>query len=124
MAKVQQSTGQGGLDPAKAALDQAKVQADLMNAQTKQREVENKAQLDATRLQIERDRAQAEAVFAAKELKAKAADRAMKERIQLVDLAQNLAVHPMSAELVTPLIRPALQEVDEQEGREKGEYEQ
>lgn len=124
MAQVQGSAGQGGLDPAKAALDQAKVQADLMNAQTKQKEAENKAQMDAVKLQIERDRAQAEAIFAAKELQAKAADRAMKERIQLVDLAQNLAVHPMSAELVTPLIRPALQEIDEQERMEKGEFEQ
>lgn len=121
MAQVQQSAGQGsGLDPAKAAVDQAKAQADLMNAHTKAQDSQNKAQMDAMKLQIERDKAQAQAVFAAKELQAKAADRAMKERIQLVDLAQNLAVHPMSAELVTPLIRPALQEVDEQENNDQG----
>ena len=125
MMKVQQSSGQAeGLDPAKAALGQAKAQADMMNAQTKMFEAKNKAQMDAEKLRIEHDRAQAEAIFAAKELQAKAADRAMKERIQLVDLAQNLAVHPMSAELVTPLIEPALREVDQQQSREQGEIEQ
>ena len=35
------------------------------------------------------------------------------ERIQLIDVAQNLAVHPESALLVAPLIRPAMQNVME-----------
>ena len=34
-----------------------------------------------------------------------------RERIQLVDLAQNLAVHPDSAQLVQPLLEPALRHV-------------
>jgi hypothetical protein len=36
----------------------------------------------------------------------------------LIDLAQNLAVHPESAPLVAPLIEPALREIDEQEQME------
>jgi hypothetical protein len=45
------------------------------------------------------------------DLESKREDRLSKERIQLVDLAQNLAVHPESAGLVAPLIRPALNEL-------------
>jgi len=33
----------------------------------------------------------------------------------LVDLAQNLAVHPMSASLVEPLIQPTVQDIDREE---------
>ena len=52
--------------------------------------------------------------YAQKEFESKAADREMKERIQLVDVAQNLAVHPLSAPLIEPLVRPALEEVRQQ----------
>jgi len=45
------------------------------------------------------------------DLESKKEDRLSKERIQLIDLAQNLAVHPESAGLVAPLIRPALNEL-------------
>ena len=38
-------------------------------------------------------------------------DKLAKERIQLVDLAQNLAVHPYSAALVEPLVRPSFESV-------------
>jgi hypothetical protein len=42
-------------------------------------------------------------------------DRTSRERLQLIDLAQNLTVHPESAGLVSPLIEPAMQEIDRQE---------
>jgi hypothetical protein len=38
-------------------------------------------------------------------------DRAFKERLQLVDLAQNVAVHPDSAPVIEPLVRPAMADV-------------
>jgi len=58
-------------------------------------------------------KAQADMQYAQQELANKAADRTSKERIQLLDLAQNIAVHPYSAELVEPLIQPALENLDQ-----------
>ena len=40
---------------------------------------------------------------------------ASRQRIQLVDLAQNLAVHPASAGLIDPLIQPAVQDINREE---------
>jgi hypothetical protein len=55
---------------------------------------------------------QTESAYSQEDIAAKEADRLSKERIQLIDLAQNIAVHPESADLVQPLIEPALQELN------------
>ena len=107
---------------AKAESDGKRAQAAIMDAQTRQMTAQAKAQKDQADTQISSVKAQADIAkvqneidYANKEMGSKAADRASKERIQLVDLAQNLAVHPESAPLVAPLIEPALREIDEQE---------
>lgn len=50
---------------------------------------------------------------------AKTDEAIARERLQLIDLAQNLAVHPESAPVVAPLVRPAFQAVTERELEEK-----
>ena len=117
--KMEDSQNRSAYDVMRLKIEQDKAQADIMNTHMTSLSMQHAAEMDGEKLRLERDRVQADTILAAKELHAKAADRAMKERIQLVDLAQNLAVHPMSAELVTPLIEPALREVDQQESTEK-----
>jgi len=107
---------------AKIENEKQKTQIAAQDSQVKAMEAQAKIQQDNERLQIQRVQAQAdiikkqaEADFSAEELNHKTHDRASAERIQLIDLAQNLAVHPESAPLVGPLIEPALREIDEQE---------
>ena len=99
-------------------VDQARVQADMMRAETDRLAAEAAAKIDMLNAETNLMKAQAEAQLAFGELGSKAADRAQKERMNLIDLAQNVAVHPYSAELVAPLVQPALQEISEQEQEE------
>jgi hypothetical protein len=92
------------------------------DSQTRALASQAKIQQDNQRLQMEGIKTQADMVkkqsevdYTEEELRSKSHDRASKERIQLIDLAQNLAVHPESAPLVAPLIEPALQEIEDQE---------
>jgi len=100
-------------------VDQARAQADMMRAETDRASAEAGAQIDMLNAETNLMKAQAEAQLAFGELGSKAADRAQKERMNLIDLAQNVAVHPYSAELVAPLVQPALQEISEQEQEER-----
>jgi hypothetical protein len=107
---------------AKIENDKQKTQIAAQDSQTKAMQAQAKIQQDNQRLQMDRVKTQADVIkkqtdadFSAEELQHKAHDRASAERIQLIDLAQNLAVHPESAPLVGPLIEPALREIDEQE---------
>jgi hypothetical protein len=74
-----------------------------------------KSKVDMMKMQLDMLKAQTDADFTEQELHSKAQDRASKERVQLIDLAQNLSVHPESAGLVDPLIQPAMQDIDRQE---------
>jgi hypothetical protein len=100
---------------AKAKSDDMKAQAAVLDAQTRAQSAAIKGKVDMLNAQVKMLKTQADAQFTEQELHSKAADRASKERIQLVDLAQNLAVHPESAGLVDPLIAPAMQDIDKQE---------
>lgn len=118
---------------AKAQADQARAQATQVDSQVKQMDAQTRQmlaqakmqkdqadlQLNSTKVSADVAKVQNDIKYADNELHSKAADRASKERIQLVDLAQNLAVHPESAPLVAPLIEPALREIDEQESMSK-----
>lgn len=118
---------------AKAQSDQANAQSRTMDAQTKQMEAQTRQMLAQSKMQKDQADTQLSSVkvgadvakvrndiqYADREISSKAADRASKERIQLVDLAQNLAVHPESAPLVAPLIEPAMREIDQQEQMSK-----
>ena len=109
-------------DSANAAMrmevEQARVQTDMMRAETDRQAAEAAAQIDMLNAETNLMKAQAEAQLAFGELGSKAADRAQKERMNLIDLAQNVAVHPYSAELVAPLVQPALEEINQQEQEE------
>ena len=103
------------IDKQKADADTMRAQADVQ-AQQEKLQLENaKTQIDAhskvTKTNIDAEKAKAEMAYSDSDLESKREDRLSKERIQLVDLAQNLAVHPESAGLVAPLIRPALNEL-------------
>jgi hypothetical protein len=100
---------------AKAQSDAAKAQSATMDAQTRAMTAQAKAQFDQAKIQIEAMKAAGQLEKDQKDIGSKAADRASKERMNLIDLAQNIAVHPYSADLVAPLIEPALEEIDRQE---------
>jgi hypothetical protein len=94
---------------------QMKAQASMMDSQTKAHAAEMKGQADLMRAKIEMIKAQNNLALAEQEMQNKKADRTSRERIQLIDLAQNLSVHPESAGLVEPLIQPAMQDIGQQE---------
>jgi len=100
---------------AKTQADMLKANASMMDAQSKHQASQAKAQSDLMRAQTDMVKAENELAMAQRELQSKAADRASRERIQLIDLAQNLAVHPYSAEVVNPLIAPAMQDIGREE---------
>lgn len=95
--------------------NQMKAQASMMDSQTKAHAAQLKGEADLMKAKIEMIKAQNSLDLAEQELHSKAADRVSRERIQLVDLAQNLSVHPESAGLIEPLIQPAMQDIDKQE---------
>ena len=117
---------------AKVENDNTRAQATMMDAKTRQAEAQAKVSESQQKLMLDKAKAQADLVKAQTEvdyfetdahhkradIEARAADRASQERIQLIDLAQNLAVHPESAPLVAPLIEPALREIDQEEQSE------
>jgi hypothetical protein len=92
-----------------------KAQAAMQDAQTKSQAMQMKGHADLMKAKTDLIRAQNEIQIAEQELREKSADRIARERIQLVDLAQNLAVHPMSAALVDPLIQPTVQDINREE---------
>jgi hypothetical protein len=92
-----------------------KAQAAMQDAQTKAHAAQMKGHADLMKAKIDLIKAQNEMDLAERQLQEKSADRIARERIQLVDLAQNLAVHPMSAGLVEPLIQPTVQDINREE---------
>jgi len=112
MMRAQNETQKMQLDSQMGA---QQMQIEVANAHTKMADGEEKSKADMMRAHADAARAANEIEYSQKEFASKAADRASRERIQLVDLAQNLAVHPLSAGLVSPLMQPALEEVEKQE---------
>ena len=104
---------------AKIQTDQQKAQAALMSAQIKAQEVQQRGQIDMTKAQADAMRAQADIHFAQQEMSEKKKDRLSRERIQLIDLAQNLAVHPESTPVVEPLFVPAMNDVEREQQEQR-----
>ena len=100
--------------------EQKKADASMMDAQTRSTSTQMKGEADMIKAQVEMMKAQADMKFAEAELHQKAEDRASRERIQLIDLAQNVAVHPYSAGLINPLIEPAMRNIAEEEQQNMG----
>ena len=91
--------------------------ARVMEAQTRAKTAEAKAQTDAQRyqtqaaydgerLKLDNAKTQAGILKDHGDLQSHEEERKFRERLDLIDLAQNLAVHPLSAPVVAPLIRP------------------
>ena len=97
---------------AKAKADGMKAEATMLDAQTRAQSAQMKSKVDMMKMQLDMLKAQTDADFTEQELHSKSQDRASKERVQLIDLAQNLAVHPESASLIDPLIQPAMEDID------------
>ena len=104
---------------AKIQTEAQKAQAAMISAQVKAQEVQQKGQVDAMKAQADMIKAQADIGHAQQELHEKKKDRMSRERIQLIDLAQNLAVHPYSADLVAPLFEPALTDLEQEKAEDK-----
>ena len=103
---------------AKAA--QTMSDAHMLDAQTKAKTDEAKTQIDGQKLQLEGakveiDKMKAQAEMKDKEIEAKDKyqERKFKEHVQLIDLAQNIAVHPESLDVIQPLIAPAIQDLSD-----------
>jgi len=109
-------------------------QAGMIKAQADASKAQQEAGLGAARLQMEQQNSdvdnklkivgrQIDTGIAMGELDQKSDAELSKERVQLVDVAQNIAVHPESAHLVSPLVAPAfahvLQRTREQEQKKR-----
>lgn len=90
---------------------QTKAQKSQADVQIAMQKLSTDAHLGVAKAQLDAHKVETDASLAGEEVDAKLDDKLTKERIQLVDLAQNLAVHPYSAALVEPLVRPAFQDV-------------
>ena len=105
-----------------------------MKANTEAEEAKGRTGLASGQLQLSQQTEQNKTGLASAKLKldraiekanihSKANSDFTKSYIQLVDLAQNVAVHPESAALIEPIIRPAFEEVrkhQEEEGARTG----
>ena len=89
----------------------AQIQNDKTKADAAMLRAQSDAQSKQVRDQIELQKLQDSMGISQGTLAEKTKDRQARERIQLIDLAQNLAVHPESAPLVAPIVEPILKEM-------------
>jgi hypothetical protein len=119
-------------EKAKIQIEKQKADAATLTAQTNAKQAQQKTGLAAGEFQLKQKVADQEmglasakfgvdAQLAAKELETKKADQLMRERIQLIDVAQNVAVHPESAALIEPLVRPAYENVKKKQDELDGQ---
>lgn len=106
-------------DAKKADADAAYKQAQAKNMQTQTGIATGKLQLEQQDQEQKHGLAAAqfgvETQYKAKELRQKELAELHQERVQLIDLAQNIAVHPESAALVEPLVHPAYENVQKKQ---------
>jgi hypothetical protein len=96
---------------ADAQVDMKNADARMLDAQIRQQDSEAKRALDLNRAQMDNAKAQAEMQQMGSEASNDHANRMSQERIQLVDLAQDVLKNPDALPLIEPLIRPALEEI-------------
>jgi hypothetical protein len=92
-------------------------EARMLDAQTRAKESDARIALDQQKAGLEAAKAQAEAQPNNTEQNNDHQNRLSQERIQLIDLAQDVLQHPENVDLIGNLIRPALQEIDEENAR-------
>jgi hypothetical protein len=100
---------------AKAQNDAKRADASMMDAQTRAEQAKIKAQIDMQKAQLEMQRAEQAMKIASENAVQKKLDREARERIELINVAERLAVHPYSAGLVQPLIKPTIDKIAAQE---------
>ena len=113
--KMMELQGRAQIEQGKLQIEQQDAQARMVDAQTKANDARIRQQIDHAKVQIEFEKARSQERYAQQELGSKAEERITNERIQLIDLAQNLAVHPESAMLIQPLIEPTMQDIVRQQ---------
>jgi len=100
---------------AKAQNDAKRAEATMINAQANAQRSQVDTALATQKLEIDAAKASAELDVKRESLSHKSLDREAKERMQLIDVAERLAVHPYSAGLVQPLIKPTLESIAAQQ---------
>ena len=100
---------------AKVQNDAKRAEAAMLNAQANVQKSQTQTALAEQKLQIDAHKAGAELDLARENLTHKNLDREAKERMQLIDVAERLAVHPYSAGLVQPLIKPTIESIAAQQ---------
>lgn len=94
-----------------AQVDMKNADARMLDAQIRQKDSDAKRALDLNQAQMDNAKAQAEMQQMGSEASNDHANRLSQERIQLVDLAQDVLKNPEAFPLIEPLIRPALDEI-------------
>jgi hypothetical protein len=100
---------------AKVQNDAKRAEASMLNAQANAQKSQVQTALAEQKLQMDAHKAGAEIDLARENLTHKNLDREAKERMQLIDVAERLAVHPYSAGLVQPLIKPTIENIAAQQ---------
>ena len=100
---------------AKARNDETRASASMLSAQTAAQSAQVDAHIKLQKAQEDARRADERLAIEKANLQDKAEDRALRERMQIAEVAERLAVHPYSAGLVQPLIRPVLERLTQQQ---------
>lgn len=119
---------------AELAIAKQKADNESMKTQAEVNEINQRSGLGAAELQMKQMGMQQDVALGSakmrydmwakrQDVKAKQNSDFAKTYMNLIDAAQNVAVHPESAALIEPLIRPAFQEVKEHQERQQQEDE-
>jgi hypothetical protein len=100
---------------AKARNDETRASASMLSAQTAAQSAQVDAHIKLQKAQEDARRADERLAIEKANLQDKAEDRALRERMQIAEVAERLAVHPYSAGLVQPLIKPVLERLTQQQ---------
>jgi hypothetical protein len=90
--------------------------ARMMDSQTRAKESQAKIMLDQQRAALEGAKAQKEEQGVGGELENDRQHRLSQERVQLIDLAQDILKNPDALPLIMPFVQPAMEEIAQQGG--------
>jgi hypothetical protein len=129
-AEVQVKQALAEVQKMKASTDAQKTQIDMQKTQAEIQGMQQSQGLGAARLQMDQAnsdvdnkvkvvKTQMDAALKNREVDAKSEQGLLEERLQLIDVAQNLAVHPESGHMVEPLLQPAWNDLKQREAEQK-----
>jgi hypothetical protein len=90
--------------------------ARMMDSQTRAKESQAKIMLDQQKAALEGAKAQKEEQGVGGELENDRQHRLSQERVQLIDLAQDILKNPDALPLIMPFVQPAMEEIAQQGG--------